>query len=228
MNVSCVIATCVNSDGRREVCGVDSITTEDGAGWTAFLRGLLSRELSGVSLVISDAHPGLKYAIASCLPSASLKRCRTHFARNLLCRIPKASHDLVATCVRTIFAPPDKKSVFGQHAAAVEHLETRSPEAAEMLAEARDDNLAFATYPRAHWLNIWSTGPRKRLNRDVRRRTDVLGIFPNRALVMRLVGAFLAEQHEKWPVCCRYMSLELFAKARMKRIDWNAIEIAEK
>ncbi|NPV58664.1 MAG: IS256 family transposase [Actinobacteria bacterium] len=228
MNVSCVIAIAVNADGHREVCGVDLITTEDGAGWTAFLRGLVARGLSGVSLVISDAHSGLVDAIAACLPGAVWQRCRTHFARNLLCKVPKASQDLVATCVRTIFAQPDDKSVYAQHQAVVEQLEARFPEAAEMLAEARDDILAFASYPKAHWRQIWSNNPLERLNREVRRRTDVVGIFPNRASVMRLVGAVLAEQHDEWMVCRRYMSLESLAKARMKKLDGNAIETAEK
>lgn len=125
VNVVCVIAIAANSDGHREVCGVDLITTEDGAGWTAFLRGLVARGLSGVSLVISDAHSGLTDAIASTLPGATWQRCRTHFARNLLSKVPKASQDLVATCVRTIFAQPDDKSVYAQHFAVVEQLEAR-------------------------------------------------------------------------------------------------------
>jgi len=227
VNVVCVIGIAVNSDGHREVLGVDLVTTEDGAGWTGFLRGLVARGLSGVSLVISDAHPGLKDAIASCLPGAAWQRCRTHFARNLLCKVPKASQDLVATCVRTIFAQPDEKSVYAQHSAVVDQLEARFPEAAEMLAEARDDILAFASYPKAHWRQIWSNNPLERLNREVRRRTDVVGIFPNRAAVMRLVGAVLAEQHDEWMVCRRYMSLESLAKARMKKIEGNATEKRE-
>jgi transposase-like protein len=139
VNVSCVIAIAVNAEGHREVLGVDLLTTEDGAGWTAFLRGLVARGLTGVSLVISDAHPGLVDAIAACLPGAGWQRCRTHFARNLLCKVPKASQDLVATCVRTIFAQPDDRSVYAQHQAVVEQLEARFPEAEEMLAGARDD-----------------------------------------------------------------------------------------
>lgn len=228
VNVSCVIAIAVNAEGHREVLGVDLVTTEDGAGWTAFLRGLVARGLTGVSLVIAGAHPGLVDAIAACLPGAGWQRCRTHFARNLLCKVPKASQDLVATCVRTIFAQPDDRSVYAQHQAVVKQLEARFPEAAEMLAEARDDILAFAAYPKAHWRQIWSNNPLERLNREVRRRTDVVGIFPNRASVIRLVGTVLAEQHDEWMVCRRYMSLESLAKARMKKIDGNAIETSEK
>jgi len=228
VNVVCVIAIAVNSDGHREVLGVDLVTTEDGGGWTAFLRGLVARGLSGVSLVIAGAHSGLVDAIAACLPGACWQRCRAHFPHNLLCKVPKASQDLVATCVRSIFAQPDGGRVYAQHQAVVEQLETRFPEAAEMLAEARDDILAFAAHPKAHWLKIWFNNPLERLNREVRRRTDVVGIFPNRAAVMRLVGAVLAEQHDEWTVCRRYVSLESLAKARMKKIDGNAIETAGK
>lgn len=227
VNVSCVIAIAVNAEGHREVLGVDLITTEDGAGWTAFLRGLVARGLSGVSLVISDAHPGLRDAIAACLPGATFKRCRTHFARNLLCKVPKASQDLVATCVRSIFAQPDERSGHAQHSAVVEQLTSRFPEAAEMLAEAREDILAFASFPKAHWLKIWSNNPLGRLNREVRMRTDVVGIFPNRSSVIRLVGAVLSEQHDEWMVCRRYMSLETLAKARMEKIEGNAFEAEE-
>lgn len=223
VNVVCVIAIAVNSGGHREVLGVDLITSEDGAGWTAFLRGLLSRGLSGVSLVIAGAHPGLKEAIAARLPGASFKRCRTHFARNLLCKVPKASQDLVATCVRTIFAQPDKKSVFCQHAAMVEQLEARFPEAAEMTVEARDDILAFAPYPKAQWRQVWSNNPLERLNREVRRRTDVVGIFPNRQAIIRLVGAVPAEQDDEWQVTRRYMSLETLAKARINVIEGEVL-----
>lgn len=227
VNISCVIAIAVNVEGHREVLGVELVTTEDGAGWTAFLRGLLSRGLSGVSLVISDAHPGLVDAIASCLPGACWQRCRAHFTRNLLCKVPKASQDLVATAVRSIFAQPDGGSVYAQHQAVTEQLSLRFPEAAEMLAGARDDILAFASFPKAHWRQIWSNNPLERLNREVRRRTDVVGIFPNRASVIRLVGAVLAEQHDEWMVCRRYMSLESLAKARMNIIVGDNIDDRE-
>ena len=215
VNISCTVAIAVNAGGHREVLGCDLVTTEDGAGWTSFLRGLVARGLSGVRLVVSDAHSGLAGAIASCLPGATWQRCRTHFARKPLCKVPKASQDLVATAVRSIFAQPDKKSVLEQHAAAVEQMEARFAEAAEMLDSAKADILVFTAYPKAHWRQIWSNNPLERLNREIRRRTGVACIFPDRAAVMRLVGAVLAEQDDEWQVARRYMSLELLAKARL-------------
>ena len=224
VNVACVVAVGVNADGHREVLGLDVITTEDGAGWTAFLRGLVARGLTGVSLVISDAHAGLKDAIASVLPGASWQRCRTHFMRNLLTRVPKASQGLVATLVRTIFEQPDATQVHAQHARVVEQLTDRFPEAAAMLVDAAQELLAFASFPREHWRQIWSNNPQERLNKELRRRTDVVGIFPNRPAVVRLVGAVLAEQHDEWAVARRYMSVESLAKARLRPIDTTGKE----
>ena len=166
----------------------------------AFLRDLVARGLSGVELVISDAHAGLKEAIAAVLPGASWQRCRTHFMRNLLCRVPKSAQALVATLVRTIFAQPDAASTWAQHARIVDQLEERFPAAAELLADAAGELLAFTAFPKEHWRQIWSNNPQERLNKEIRRRTDVVGIFPNRAAVIRLVGAVLAEQHDEWAV----------------------------
>jgi putative transposase len=219
VNVACVLATGVNADGHREILGVDVVTTEDGAGWTSFLRGLVARGLWGVELVISDAHQGLKQAIAAVLPGASWQRCRTHFMRNLLCRVPKSAQGLVATLVRTVFAQPDAASTHAQHARIVEQLQDRFPAAAELLADAAADLLAFTAFPKEHWRQIWSNNPQERLNKELRRRTDVVGIFPNRAAVLRLIGAVLAEQHDEWAVTRRYMSAESLAKTRIAVID---------
>ena len=219
VNVAVVIATGVNADGHREILGVDVITTEDGAGWLAFLRSLVARGLSGVGLVISDDHPGLKAAVEATLPGASWQRCRTHFMRNLLTRIPKASQSMVATLVRTIFEQPDATQVWAQHARVVDQLEDRFPEAAAMLVDAGADLLAFAAFPTEHWSAIRSNNPQERLNKELRRRTDVVGIFPNRAAVIRLVGAVLAEPHDEWAVARRYMSVESLAKARVRVIE---------
>jgi putative transposase len=227
VNVACVIAVGVNADGHREVLGLDVITTEDGAGWTAFLRGLVARGLTGVSLVISDAHSGLKDAIASVLPGAGWQRCRTHFMRNLLTRVPKASQGLVATLVRTIFEQPDAEQVHAQHARVVDQLTDRFPAAAELLVDAAADLLAFTGFPREHWRQIWSNNPQERLNKELRRRTDVVGIFPHRAAVVRLVGAVLAEQHDEWAVARRYMSVESLAKTRLRPIDTTAQEATQ-
>lgn len=227
VNVAVVIATAVNNEGRREVLGFDVITTEDGAGWTAFLRALVARGLSGVSLVISDDHRGLKAAIAAVLPGAAWQRCRTHFARNLLCKVPRASQGMVATLVRTIFEQPDHDSVWAQHARVVGQLSTLFPEAAAMLADAAEDLLAFSTFPAEHWSNIRSNNPQERLNKELRRRTDVVGIFPNRAAVVRLVGAVLTEQNDEWAVAKRYMGSESLAKARLRAIETVAVAVSD-
>lgn len=222
VNVACVTATGVNVDGHREVLGVDVITVEDGAGWTAFLRGLAARGLSGVQLVISDAHEGLKAAIGGVLTGAAWQRCRTHFVRNLLTRVPRSAQGLVATLVRSIFEQPDAETTWAQHARVVEQLEDRFPDAATMLSDAAPDVLAFTSFPKEHWRQIRSNNPQERLNKELRRRTDVVGIFPNRPAVIRLVGAVLAEQHDEWAVARRYMSAESLAKARMRVIENTA------
>ncbi len=224
VNVACVVATGVNASGSREILGLDLHTTEDGAGWTAFLRGLVARGLSGVHLVISDAHPGLVDAIAATLPGASWQRCRTHFLRNLLAKVPKSAGPFVATLVRSIFAQPDAVAVQAQFRRVVDQLAERFPAAAEMLAEAGPDILAFSCFPQAHWRQIWSNNPQERLNKEIRRRTDVVGIFPDRAAVIRLVGMVLAEQHDEWQVVRRYMSAESLAKARLEVIEGELAE----
>jgi transposase-like protein len=223
-NVACVVATGVNAQGSREILGLDLHTSEDGAGWTAFLRGLVARGLSGVRLVISDAHPGLIDAIASTLPGASWQRCRTHFLRNLLTRVPKSAAPFVATLVRSVFAQPDAAAVHAQFDRVLEQLPERFPTAAEMLADAGPDILAFTLFPVAHWKQIWSNNPQERLNKEIRRRTDVVGIFPDRSSVIRLVGMVLAEQHDEWAVVRRYMSAESLAKARLEVIEGETTE----
>lgn len=222
VNVACVIATGVNANGSREVLGVDVITTEDGAGWLAFLRSLVARGLSGVQLVISDAHEGLKGAIEAVLAGASWQRCRTHAMRNLLTKVPKSSQSMVATLVRTIFEQPDGEQVWAQHGRVVDQVRHRFAEVADMLVDMAPDLLAFTAFPTEHWSAIRSNNPQERLNKEVRRRTDVVGIFPNRAAVLRLVGAVLAEQHDEWAVARRYMSAESLTRARMRVIDGDA------
>lgn len=219
VNVACVIATGVSVEGHREILGVDVFTTEDGAGWTAFLRSLVARGLSGVQLVISDAHEGLKNAIAGVLPGASWQRCRTHFVRNLATRVPKTAWPMVSTLVRSIFEQPDAETTWAQHARVVAQLEERFGDAAVMLIDAAPDVLAFTAFPKEHWRQIRSNNPQERLNKELRRRTDVVGIFPNRAAMIRLVGAVLAEQHDEWAVARRYMSAESLTKARIRLID---------
>ena len=224
VNVAALVATGVNAAGFREILGLDLVTSEDGAGWLAFVRSLVARGLSGVRLVISDAHPGLVDAIASTLPGATWQRCRTHFLRNLLAKVPKSAGPFVATLVRSIFAQPDAEAVWAQFHRVVDQLGERFPAAAQMLADAGPDILAFTTFPQTHWKQIWSNNPQERLNKENRRRTDVVGIFPNRAAAIRLVGMVLAEQHDEWQVVRRYMSAESLAKARLEVIDGEAVE----
>jgi len=223
-STAALVATGVNAAGCREILGLDVVTSEDGAGWTAFCRGLVARGLHGVRLVISDAHPGLVDAIASTLPGASWQRCRTHFLRNLLAKVPKSAGPFVATLVRSIFAQPDSEAVWAQFDRVVEQLGERFPVAAEMLEAAGPDILAFTAFPFAHWKQIWSNNPQERLNKEIRRRTDVVGIFPNRDAVIRLVGMVLSEQHDEWQVVRRYMSTESLAKARLEVIEGEAVE----
>jgi len=224
VSVAALVATGVNATGYREILGLDLVTTEDGAGWLAFVRSLVARGLSGVRLVISDTHPGLIDAIASTLPGASWQRCRTHFLRNLLAKVPKSAGPFVATLVRSIFAQPDAEAVWAQFHRVVEQLTERFPDAAAMLSDAGEDILAFTTFPQTHWKQIWSNNPQERLNKEIRRRTDVVGIFPNRSSTIRLIGMVLAEQHDEWQVVRRYMSPESLAKARLEVIDGEASE----
>ncbi len=211
VNVSVVVATAVSGEGRREILGVDVFTREDGAAWLAFLRGLVARGLKGVKLTVSDAHAGLKNAIASVLPGSSWQRCRAHFVLNLLARVPKSAQAAVATMVRSVFAQPDAASVQAQFESVLRSLELRFPDAVELLDSAREELLAFTAFPKEHWRQIWSNNPQERLNKEIRRRTDVVGIFPNRQAIVRLVGALLAEQHDEWAIARRYFSLESLA-----------------
>jgi transposase-like protein len=214
VNVHALIATGVNAGGHREILGLDVATAEDGAGWLAFLRGLAARGLSGVQLVTSDCHHGLRDAIGSVLPGASWQRCRAHYSRNLATKVPKSAQPWVSTLVRTIFEQPDGASVRAQHAQVVAALEAKFPAAAAHLDEARDDILAFTAFPREIWRQIWSNNPQERLNKEIRRRTDVVGIFPSRDSIVRLVGAVLAEQNDEWTEARRYMGVEILATSR--------------
>jgi transposase-like protein len=208
VNIAVVVATAVNSQGKREILGLDTGASEDGAFWLSFLRSLAARGLAGVQLVVSDAHHGLKDAIAAVFSGACWQRCRTHFMTNLLTRVPKSAQPMVATIVRSIFEQPSGEEVWAQHARVVEQLTPRFPDAAMVLADAAPEVLAFAAFPQQHWRKIRSNNPQERLNLEIRRRTDVVGIFPNRAAVLRLVGAVLAEQHDEWLVGRRYLADE--------------------
>ena len=206
VNVSVAVATAVNTDGKREIVGMDVGTSEDGAFWLAFLRSLSARGLRGVQLVTSDAHLGLRDAIATVFAGASWQRCRTHFMTNLLTKVPRSAQPWVATMVRTIYQQPSAEEVHMQLGRVVDQLSDRFPDASSMLAEAGADVLSFTGFPSAHWKQVWSNNPQERLNKEIRRRTDVVGIFPNRSAVRRLIGAVLAEQHDEWAVGRRYLT----------------------
>jgi putative transposase len=202
-----VIATGVTADGGREVLGLDVGDSEDGAFWTAFLRSLKARGLQGVQLVISDAHTGLKQAISAVMAGAAWQRCRVHFLRNVLARVPKASAEMVAAAIRTIFAQPTAAEVIEQVDKVAAMLAPKFPAVAAMLADAREELTAFASFPIAHWRKLWSTNPLERVNKEIKRRTNVVGIFPDDAAVLRLAGAVLIETHDEWQVAeRRYLS----------------------
>jgi len=193
-----VVATGVRADGWREVLGFAVGDSEDGAFWTAFLRSLKARGLGGVQLVISDAHQGLKQAIAAVLIGSSWQRCRVHFLRNVLAQVPKGNAEMVAAAIRTIFAQPDAAHVRDQLDVIAGMLGRQLPKVEAMLREAADDLLAFSAFPPGHWKKIWSTNPLERLNKEIKRRTDVVGVFPNPEALLRLAGAVLVEAHDEW------------------------------
>lgn len=201
-----VIATGITAEGGREILGVDIGDSEDATFWIGFLRSLKQRGLTGVRLVISDAHEGLKKAIGKCFQGTSWQRCRVHFIRNLLARIPKNETDFVAAAFRSIFALNTAEEVRARWDEVADMLAERHPKAAELLHNSKIDVLAFATFPSSHWRKIWSNNPLERLNKEIKRRTNVVGIFPNNNAAIRLIGAILADQHEEWVIARRYMS----------------------
>jgi transposase-like protein len=207
-----VIAIGVRQSGEREVLGLDVGPSEDGAFWLQFLRALLARGLTGVQLVISDAHQGLKGAIAAVLTGASWQRCRVHFVRNALALVPKTAAQMVAATIRTVFVQPDATSARETWRRVADSFRPRYLRLAQLLDEAEGDVLAYLAFPPEHWRQVWSNNPLERLNKEVKRRTDVVGIFPNAAALLRLVGMVLAEQHDEWQVGRRYFSADSLAK----------------
>jgi putative transposase len=195
-----VVATGVCGDGRREVLGFGVGDSEDGAFWTAFLRSLKARGLAGVQLVIADAHLGLRQAVQATMAGAAIQRCRLHFLRNLLAQVPKGSAEMVAAAIRTIFAQPDAVHVHHQLDVIAGMLCRQFPKLEVMPHEAATEVLAFTSFPSSHWKKIWSTNPLERLNKEIKRRTDVVGVFPNPEALLRLAGAVLVEAHDEWQV----------------------------
>lgn len=214
VKTSVLLATGVNADGYRELLGMQVATAESTASWTGFFRDLIARGLTGVFLVTSDAHFGIQAAVGDCLPQASWQRCRTHFAKNLSAQVPKTQWPTLSAMFHTIFQQPDAASVWAQAREVIEFCQQKFPHVATYLEECLDELLAFTAAPRAVWTKIWSNNPTERLNREIRRRTDVVGIFPNRDAVVRLVGAVLAEQHDDWIQQKRYMSLTSLAQTK--------------
>jgi len=227
-SVAVVIAVGVNGrSGEREVLGLDVGPSEDGAFWTSFLRSLVSRGLSGVRLVTSDAHRGLKGAIEAVLVDASWQRCRVHFMRNALSLVPKAAQQMVGATIRTVFAQPDARSACEQWRRVADGFRPRFPRLSELMDEAEEDVLSYAAFPAEHWHKVWSNNPLERLNKEVKRRTDVVGIFPNEAAVIRLVGAVLSEQHDEWQVVGkRYLSAGSLTKLERKEEVLEQPELA--
>jgi transposase-like protein len=214
VGVHALVATGVNADGHREVLGVQVTSSEDGAGWLGFFRDLTARGLTGVRLVTSDAHPGLVAAIAATLPGAAWQRCRTHYAANLMSITPKTSWGWVKALLHSVYDQPDADAVHAQFDRVVDALTGKLPAVADHLEAARPDILAFTAFPKEIWRQLWSNNPNERLNREIRRRTDVVGIFPDRSSIIRLVGAVLAEQHDEWAEARRYLGLDVLARSQ--------------
>ncbi|MGH8981100.1 MAG: IS256 family transposase [Acidimicrobiales bacterium] len=219
-----VIATGVREDGHREVLGITVGDSEDELFWRTFLTSLKDRGLSGVQLVISDQHAGLVAAIARCFQGAAHQRCRVHFVRNLLACVPKGNQEMVAAAFRTIFAQATREEMASQWEHVRQTLSERFEKAARLMDGAKEEVLGFASFPRAHWRQIWSTNPLERLNKELKRRCRVVGIFPTEAALVRLAGAVLIDVHEEWIAAeRRYFSEGSMAKLYPERDDGDAV-----
>jgi len=225
INAVVLIATGVNGDGHREVLGLRVATSETGAAWNEFFADLVARGLCGVRLVTSDAHQGLVEAIAANLPGATWQRCRTHYAANLMSVTPRSMWPAVKAMLHSVYDQPDAPAVHAQFDRLLDYVEDRLPEVHDHLDAARADILAFTTFPKDVWTQIWSNNPAERLNREIRRRTDAVGIFPTRAAIIRLVGAVLAEQTDEWTEGRRYLGLEVLARSRVTTVPATEPEI---
>lgn len=222
-----VVAYALNDDGHREIVGIDAGCSENEGFWLEFLRGLVARGLAGVQLVISDAHQGLTKAIRTVFSGAAWQRCTVHFMRNVQAKVPKSAQAMVTAAVRTIFVQPDRASADAQLDRVAETLQARHPDVSKMLWEAKEDILAHFAFPSLHWSKIRSTNLLERLNREIGRRADVVGIFPNRAALLRLIGMVLAEQNDEWQAERRYLSLEALAQLKLETIDGGKTALPE-
>lgn len=215
INAVVLTATGVNADGHREVLGLQVATAETGPAWNTFFADLVARGLSGVRLVTSDAHAGLREAIAANLPGAAWQRCRTHYAANLMSVCPKSLWPAVKAMLHSVYDQPSPAAVDAQFDRLLDYVEAKLPQVHAHLDAARADLLAFTSFPVDVWRQIWSNNPQERLNKEIRRRTDAVGIFPNREAVIRLVGAVLAEQTDEWAEGRRYLGLEVLERSRI-------------